>query len=184
MNNYYPVAPCKDCNDRTEGCHSVCPYYKVYKLRKEEINKKIKAEEMKYYRPGGGRMTKDELKEIPRIEKRIRQKQEQIEILKALEISVPALNSSEKVQSTVVNRSMDQTVKRLDLEDMLHEDCTRLLRLKDEAYSLIRGLSGAERELMELRYISGYTWERIAVEMSYSYRHIVRLHGKILQKLY
>ena len=37
--------------------------------------------------------------------------------------------------------------------------------------------------LLRLRYIQGYTWERIADEMYFSYKHIMRLHKKALKAI-
>ncbi len=39
------------------------------------------------------------------------------------------------------------------------------------------------RLLLKYRYISGWTWERIAVEMGYTYRQVTRLHGKALKEM-
>ena len=39
------------------------------------------------------------------------------------------------------------------------------------------------RKLLIKRYLQFKTWEQIAVEMNYSWRQIVRLHGKALQKV-
>lgn len=36
------------------------------------------------------------------------------------------------------------------------------------------------RQLLLLRYINGWKWERIAVDMNYSWRHTLRLHGAAL----
>ena len=36
------------------------------------------------------------------------------------------------------------------------------------------------RQLLILRYINGLTWEKIAVDMNYSWRHTFRLHGAAL----
>lgn len=38
-----------------------------------------------------------------------------------------------------------------------------------------------EKELLTLRYLRGYGWEKIAVELGYTYRHTIRLHGAALQ---
>lgn len=38
-----------------------------------------------------------------------------------------------------------------------------------------------ERTLLQYRYISGWTWERIAVEMNFTYRWVLKLHGKALR---
>ena len=37
------------------------------------------------------------------------------------------------------------------------------------------------RELLELRYIVGMRWERIAVEMNYNYDRIRHMHGEALR---
>ena len=37
--------------------------------------------------------------------------------------------------------------------------------------------------LLELRYMEFKTWEQIAVELGYTYRHTTRLHGIALQRL-
>lgn len=39
------------------------------------------------------------------------------------------------------------------------------------------------KTVIVLRYMSGYTWEKIAQEMHYDVRHIVRLHGAALRKI-
>lgn len=38
----------------------------------------------------------------------------------------------------------------------------------------------SEKLLLRLRYIEGYTFERVAVEMSYSWRHTLRIHSDAL----
>jgi len=39
------------------------------------------------------------------------------------------------------------------------------------------------RLLMRYRYINGWTWERIAVEMHYTYQWVCQLHGKALNMI-
>ena len=39
------------------------------------------------------------------------------------------------------------------------------------------------RQLMRLRYIDGNTFESIAVALEFSFRHVLRLHGKALTKI-
>ena len=36
------------------------------------------------------------------------------------------------------------------------------------------------RELLKRRYIDGDKWERIAVDMNYTFRHVTRMHGQAL----
>ena len=59
----------------------------------------------------------------------------------------------------------------------------------DKAADLLREIQAAigaipdatQREVLERRYIGMQSLERIAVEMNYSYRQVVRLHGYALQ---
>ena len=37
-----------------------------------------------------------------------------------------------------------------------------------------------EQEILSRRYLIGQSWEKIAVEMKYSYRHVTKLHGYAL----
>ncbi|WP_306574586.1 hypothetical protein [Anaerotruncus massiliensis (ex Togo et al. 2019)] len=39
------------------------------------------------------------------------------------------------------------------------------------------------RLLLRYRYIDGWTWERIAVELNYAYRNVTRLHGRALDEI-
>ena len=130
-------------------------------------------------------MTKEQLKNVPRIEKNIKRKKRQLDEVRELMYCVPALSGDEKVQTSTMDSSMSKVDAALDLERKLHEDCLKLLKLKGEAYDIIREINDdRERELMELRYIDGLRWEKIALEMHYSYRWVTRLHGRILKKLF
>ena len=59
----------------------------------------------------------------------------------------------------------------------------------DKAADLLREIQAAigavpdatQREVLERRYIGMQSLEKIAVEMNYSYRQVVRLHGYALQ---
>lgn len=58
------------------------------------------------------------------------------------------------------------------------------VRLREEIESAIGTVEDERlRLLLRYRYIDGWTWERIAVEMCYSYMQICRLHGKALAQM-
>ena len=68
------------------------------------------------------------------------------------------------------------------------EEITRELRelrcLRREIRSIISTLEDDTLQtLMMYRYISGMTFEEIAVRMHYSYVHVCRLHGQALSKI-
>lgn len=65
-------------------------------------------------------------------------------------------------------------------EESAHE-LDRLAALRAEIVGAIDGVTSAKyRTLLYWRYIRGYTWEQVAVEMSYSWRQTCRLHGDAL----
>lgn len=69
------------------------------------------------------------------------------------------------------------------LQNKIGDRIDKSITLRNEIEDSISSLEPAERVLMRLRYIDGKDWDEIAVELHYSYRHTVRLHGIILQKM-
>jgi len=49
--------------------------------------------------------------------------------------------------------------------------------------ALFDSLPEREKYLMRARYVCGLSWEQIAVDMGYSWQHIHRLHGEVLETL-
>ena len=73
----------------------------------------------------------------------------------------------------------------VSLADGLFDRWQKLLTKKHAALSVItdaleRMPSETEKTLLMLRYINGKTFEQVAVEMGYSWRHTLRLHGQAL----
>lgn len=51
-----------------------------------------------------------------------------------------------------------------------------------EIWNQVKKIQNAtEQEVLTRRYLIGQSWEKIAVEMHYSYRQIIRIHGAALQ---
>jgi len=78
-----------------------------------------------------------------------------------------------------------------DLSDLLIKKDELLARILDDIYRKERAkrriddaldamLSETERTLLILRYKRGMTFEQIAEELEYSWRHTLRLHGSAL----
>ena len=65
---------------------------------------------------------------------------------------------------------------------MIASEIRELLDIKCEVKAVIQKVPDYRyRDVLDKRYISGETWEQIAVEMNYSYMHICRLHGEALK---
>ena len=80
-----------------------------------------------------------------------------------------------------VERPMD---KVLEIEEEINKEI-------DELQEVCRGIKtvlgqledGTLRLLMEYRYLDGLTFEEIAVKMHYSWRWVIKLHGKALAEI-
>ena len=84
-----------------------------------------------------------------------------------------------------MSNSTQETATRIaDISEELDSKLREYILLRSEIETVIGGLTDPrDRELMRRRYIEGQSWEEIAVAMSYTFRHIIRLHGEVLQKI-
>lgn len=70
------------------------------------------------------------------------------------------------------------------LEKTIDSYIDQLYCIKEEALTAINTVEDANlRTLLIHRYINCKTFEQIAVEMNYSYRQVLRMHGEALQKV-
>lgn len=128
-------------------------------------------------------MTKDELTEIIIADKKIRAKKETAAALYELATSVPGVDTTTvKVQTS--SRSENEIInKYLDLERELKKDIAAVLEKKEVVYKKLQVLDGLEKDIMQLRYIGGLSWDEIADKINVSSRHVYRIHDKALEKL-
>ena len=64
------------------------------------------------------------------------------------------------------------------------KELDRLADLRREIRSVIDSVEDARlHSLLWRRYISGMTWEQVAVSMNYTYRRVTQLHGLALREL-
>ena len=128
-------------------------------------------------------MTKEELTEIIIADKKIRAKKETAAALYELATSVPGIDTTTlKVQTS--SRSENEIInKYLDLERELKKDIAAVLEKKETVYKKLQVLDGLEKDIMQLRYIGGLSWNEIADKINVSSRHVYRIHDKALEKL-
>lgn len=71
-----------------------------------------------------------------------------------------------------------------DIEKEINERIKQLSELYMRILSAIDAVDDINlQNLLYRRYIQGQKWEKIAVEMHYSYMHVCRLHGQALDKI-
>ena len=72
----------------------------------------------------------------------------------------------------------------IELEQRVNARVREMVRLKQIAQDAIDRIEEARlRELLELYYIDGMTWEQVARRMHYSEVQVWRLHGRALQQI-
>lgn len=93
--------------------------------------------------------------------------------------------SKDRVLSAASRGSVEDTAIRIaDAQGRVTGKISELIEAKQIAMKIIEGLpEGPQKAVMYNRYILLKTWESIAVDLNYSYRHVLRLHGDALEIL-
>ena len=126
---------------------------------------------------------KEFLRRARSIDRRIDEATERVERLRA------RLESGRMSSITGMPRggASDWTVtadRLIELERDVNARVRDMCRLKRLAQEAIDRVDDARyRELLELYYIDGFTWEQVAETMEYDVRHVTRLHGEALLKV-
>ena len=72
----------------------------------------------------------------------------------------------------------------IDLEHTMNAQIREMCKVKRLAMEVIEAVEEARyREVLELYYLDGFTWEQVAEQMGYDLRWIYRLHGRALKKV-
>jgi DNA-directed RNA polymerase specialized sigma subunit len=85
---------------------------------------------------------------------------------------------------TIYGKTEEILAKIVDLENEIDADIDQLISIRDNIKAVIEAVEDdRERLLLQYRYLDGWTFEKIAVEMNYSWRQIHRLHSQALINL-
>ena len=72
----------------------------------------------------------------------------------------------------------------IELEKDVNARVREMCRIKRMAMEAIAAVDEARyREVLELYYLDGFTWEQVSKVMSYDVRQVYRLHGKALLRI-
>lgn len=117
--------------------------------------------------------------EIKALQEEQRQLEESLSTLQSFDYQKPIVKSSGG-RGSVENVA----IQVADGKERIARKIGALIAAKDAARELIERLpEGAERNVLVQRYILLRSWEQTAVELGYSYRHVIRLHGEALRQL-
>ena len=128
--------------------------------------------------------TKEYLNQISRINRMINNKIAEIQQLRELARSISSINSEDRVQSTPNFDKIGSKIAKIDeLEKKLDETVDKYVDLKNRIVEQIESMEDENTyNILFSRYIEKKSFELIAIEMDYSWRQIIRLHGKALRK--
>ena len=97
-------------------------------------------------------------------------------------LTLRASSLSEKVTGTKDSDLADSYIKLEKYFEEVNTEWDKLIDKRREAKALIKMLPDAQQQaILYARYINCEDWEKIAVEMHFSWRNIFYLHGKALQ---
>ena len=129
---------------------------------------------------------KEELKQIKKLDTQIRIKELEIRDIENRMTGCAGITYEEKVQSGSPNEKSPQEkwYPLLDkYQKQLSQQVMDLMEYKKEIMETIDKLTDPNHiAVLYKRYFEFKQWEEIAVDMHYSYRGVLKLHGRALQE--
>lgn len=128
--------------------------------------------------------TKTYLQQISRLDRMINNKLSEIQQFRELARSVSAVKNEERVQNTPNFDKIGTAYCKIEeMEEKLDKLIDEYVDKKNLIISQIDGIENETYyEILFARYIEKKTFEKIADEMTYSFRNVTRLHGRALQE--
>ena len=128
---------------------------------------------------------KEFLKNLIQIDMMISCKKEQIAELRETLTSIGCATDNERVQTSIKGDKMTNVIaKIMELENLVNNDIGILTEYKLQAREMIEKLqNNVEKIVLYKRYFDCKSFEQIAVECNYSWRHVHRIHGNALINL-
>ena len=128
--------------------------------------------------------TKQYLQQISRLDRMIQNKLAEISQLRELAMSVSAVKNEERVQTTPNFDKIGTAYCKIEeMEEKLDKLIDEFVDKKNLIISQIDKIENETYyEILFARYIEKKTFEKIADEMTYSWRQVIRLHGRALQE--
>ena len=128
--------------------------------------------------------TKTYLQQISRLDRMINNKLSEISQLRELAMSVSAVKNEERVQNTPNFDKIGTAYCKIEeMEEKLDKLIDEYVDKKNLIISQIDKIENETYyEILFARYIEKKTFEKIADEMTYSFRNVTRLHGRALQE--
>ena len=130
-------------------------------------------------------MTKEELKEYIETKREIKIIEEKIEYLESKKTSIKSMTIDDMPKPEPEQDRLVQLLIQIEeLIELYNEKQSNLIKQQTKIENCIDKLdSSLERNIMRLRYLESKKWEKICVEVNYSWENVHRIHRKILSKI-
>jgi DNA-directed RNA polymerase specialized sigma subunit len=116
-----------------------------------------------------------------RIDREIRTLEEVITSTRERLESVTQSYSGDGAQSTKDPHKFDRLV---ELESLVNEKIDEQIQIKTEILEAISQIRDRrQRIVLTEYYLNMKTWEQVAVEINYSWRQVMNIHGRALQEM-
>ena len=128
--------------------------------------------------------TKEYLQQIGRYDRLINNKLVELAQYRSMACSVSAVRNDERVQSSPSYDTMDKIVSKIEqIENEIDMLVDRYIDNKRIIISQIDSMADEMTyQILFSRYVEQKTFEKMAIEMNYCYKQIIRRHGKALQE--
>lgn len=128
---------------------------------------------------------KEYLQQIRKAQLHINSLQEEIETMKELAVSIGAMNQDEKVLSSVSQDKITDIICKIEDRTVeLKDKMTEYIQLRAEVMATISKVDNDDyQQILYKRYCQMKKWEEIALEMSYTWRWVIKLHGRALDEI-
>lgn len=128
---------------------------------------------------------KNRLQNYSRLSQEVDQLADQVFSLRQTMYSIKSSSDMSLIPASSGNHDKigDIVAKIADLENNYLHKIDGLMQEQRDLEKLIEKLEPVERLLIRTKYIECKTFEEVAVLIGYTWRHTIRLHGNILDKL-
>ena len=127
---------------------------------------------------------KEYLLQIRKLDRQIDDKVSMLKSLYDCVTSVTSVMQDTPVKGSGAGDKIGNTVAKIvDLQAEVNADVDRYVDLKCEAMARINKLDPPYSCILYKRYFEYKSWEQIAVELNFSFRHVTRMHGVALKKM-
>ena len=129
--------------------------------------------------------TKEYLRQTFKLDAQINSLIQEIETMEAKATKVTTLLNPDRVEKSTgvcTNSQESLVVKMVDYKNLVNKKVDELIDLKINILAAIGKIDNPDqRMVLMLRYVNLKYFEQIAVDMNYSYRTVLRIHGSALQ---